>query len=106
MRITVSHNKNPEEIKRNVDRSFDDVFKGLPLGPIQITDEQRTWNGQTMTFSFNAKAAFMAIPIKGWVLVEQKQLTIDVDLPAFLQNMIPEEKMKAAVEGRVRGLLT
>lgn len=106
MRVTVSHTRNPEEIKRNIDRGFDDIFKGLPVGPVQITDEQRTWAGETMNFSFNARAAFMTLPIKGFVQVEQTQVTIDVDLPSFLSNLIPEQKVKAAIEGKVKGLLT
>ena len=31
MRVTVSHNGRKEEIKRSVDRSFDDLFKGSEL---------------------------------------------------------------------------
>ena len=106
MRITVSHNKNPEEIKRDLDRGFDDIFKGMPMGPIAIADEKKTWVGNTLNFSFNARAAFMVIPIKGWVLVEDKLITLEVDLPAFLKNLIPEEKVKTAVEAKVKGLLT
>ncbi len=106
MRATLTHNRSVEEIKRNVDRSFDDIFQGLPIGPIQITDEQRTWAGSTLNFSFNARAAFMAIPVKGWILVEEKLITVEVDLPPFVNQLIPEEKVKRAVESRVRGLLT
>jgi len=106
MRITVSHNKNPEEIKRNIDQGFDDIFKGLPLGPIQFADEQRTWVGNTLNFSFNARAAILNIPIKGWILVEQLLVTIDVELPAFLQKFLPEDKLKPAVETGIKGLLT
>ncbi len=106
MRITVSHNKPPAEIRSNIDRGFDDIFKGLPVGPVQITDEQRTWAGNTMNFSFNAKAAFLTVPVKGWITVEEKQVTIELDLPSFLKNFLPEEKVKTAVESSVRGLLT
>src|SRR4051794_9154107 len=106
MRITVSHNKPVDQIRANIDRSFDDIFKGLPVGPIQITDEQRTWVGNTMNFSFNARAAFLTVPIKGWIQVEQQQVTIEVQLPSFLDKLIPEEKVKTAVESGVKGLLT
>lgn len=106
MRITVSHNKNAGEVRRSIDKSFDDIFGGLPIGPVQITDEQRTWNGSTMNFNFNARAAFMVVPIKGLVTVEDHLVTLEVDLPAFLNKLIPEETMKTAVEGKVRGLLT
>ncbi len=106
MRITVSHNKTPAEIKANIDRSFDDIFKGLPMGPVQISEEHRTWVGDTMNFSFHAKAAFIAVPVKGWIAVEPAQVTIEVELPSFLKNFLPEEKVKTAVESRIRGLLT
>lgn len=106
MRITVSHNKPVEQIRANIDRGFDDIFKGLPVGPIQITDEQRTWVGDTMNFSFNARAAFLTVPIKGWIQVERQQVTIEVELPAFLAKLIPEDKVKTAVESGVKGLLT
>ena len=106
MRITVSHNKDPEEIKRNIDQGFDDIFKGLPIGPIQFDDERRTWVGNTLNFSFNARAAILSIPIKGWILVERQLVTIEVELPAFLEKFIPGEKLKTALEGGVKGLLT
>ncbi len=106
MRITVSHNKSPLEVRRSIDKSLDDIFTGLPIGPVQITDEKRTWNGSTMNFNFNARAAFMVVPISGIVIVEDHLVTLDVELPGFLNKLIPEEKMKSAVEGKVRGLLT
>ena len=105
MRVTVSHNKDPQEIVRNVDRGFDDMFRGLPLGPVQFTDERRQWNGRRLDFSFTARAGFMAFPIKGTVLVEDHQVTVDVDLPPVLENFLPQQKMKTVMEGRVRGML-
>jgi hypothetical protein len=40
------------------------------------------------------------------VQVTEKDVTIECELPGILKNFIPEEKVKAQVEGRVRGLLT
>ncbi len=105
MKITVSHNKTPDEIRQRVDRGFEQLFQGLPIGPVQVIDQQRTWAGSTLNFSFGAKTPFATVPIKGFVLVEEKQITIDVDLPSFVSNFIPEAKIGAAVEGQVRGLL-
>ena len=105
MRISIPHDKNPEEVKSRIDRGFDDIFKGLPVGPIEITDEQRTWAESTLTFFFNARSAFLTVPVKGSILVEPALVTIDVELPAFLKNFIPEEKVAASVESGVKGLL-
>ncbi len=105
MRLTVTHNKSVDEIKKRVDSGFNDIFQGLPIPALQITDTERVWNGSTMTYSFTAVAGFITVPIKGTVLVEEKLVTIDVDLPAFVSNFIPEAKMKEAVEAQVKGLL-
>jgi hypothetical protein len=106
MRITVSHSKNPEELKRSIDQGFDDIFKGLPVGPIQITDEQRTWAGNILTFAFNARTAMLTVPVRGWIQVDPQLVTVEVELPAFLEKFIPEDKVKNSVENGVKGLLT
>jgi len=59
-----------------------------------------------MNFAFTGKWGFMKVPLKGTVLVTDKDITIDCDLPAFLSNLIPEEKMTAQVQTRVKALLT
>lgn len=105
MRVTVSHNKDPREVMANVDRGFDDMIRGLPLGPVQFVNEKRSWNGPRMDFSFNAKAGILNVPIKGFVLVEERQVTIDVDLPPLLSSLIPQRQLEAAVKSRAKGLL-
>lgn len=104
MRITVSHNKSKDQIIQTVDRSFDDLFKGSPLVPIQVTNEKRQWQGSTLVFSFNAKMGLLSAPIKGTVEVTDRDLTIDADL-GLLEKLLGGG-MSRAVEGRVKGLLT
>jgi hypothetical protein len=102
MRITVSHNHRKEEIVRSVDRSFDDLFKGIP---IQITNERRQWSGSRMDFSFDAKLGIVSTPIKGFVDVTDKEVTVDADL-GWLEKLFPAKQAQAAIESRVKGLLT
>jgi hypothetical protein len=104
MRITVSHNKSKDQIIQTVDRSFDDLFKGSPLVPIQVTNEKRQWQGSTLVFSFNAKMGLLSAPIKGTVEVTERDLTIDADL-GLLERLLGGG-MSRTVEGRVKGLLT
>ncbi len=107
MRVTVSHNKPKQEVIQRVNQAFDDVFKAaIPGGFVQIEDEKRTWVGDQMNFTFNARTPFMPIPVKGFVLVEDRQVTIDVDLPPFVSNFIPEQKMAQGIESKIKGLLT
>jgi hypothetical protein len=106
MRVTVSHNKTPQQVRQSIDKGFDDIFTGLPIAGLQFTDEKRTWIGNTLNFSFNAKLGIVNVPLKGFVEVLEKQVTIDIDLPSFLNQFLPEEKVKTAVESKVKGLLT
>ena len=106
MRVTVSHKKTVPEVRKALDESVDQLFRGLPIGAVELTDQQRAWSGDTLNFSFTARAGFLNVPIKGWALVESQQVTIDIDLPSFLNQFIPEAKMKTAIEGQVKGLLT
>jgi Putative polyhydroxyalkanoic acid system protein (PHA_gran_rgn) len=105
MRITVSHNKPKQEVMQAVDRSFDDLFRGIGVFPLKIVNEKRAWNGSTLNFSFDAKTGFLSTPIKGIVEVTDKDITVDADL-GLLEKLFPAKQTSAAVEGRVRGLLT
>ncbi|HUS05183.1 MAG TPA: polyhydroxyalkanoic acid system family protein [Bryobacteraceae bacterium] len=105
MKITVSHNKGLKEAMRIVDQSSDDLFKGIPAGPIEIVDKQKSWNGSTMTFSVTGKMGFFKAPLSGTVLVTEKDVTIECELPGLLKRFMPEDKVKSNVEARVRGLL-
>jgi hypothetical protein len=105
MRITVSHNKTKEEVKRAVDRSFDDLFRGAANLPVQLTNEQKNWQGETLAFACTAKMGFLSNNIKGTVEVTDKDVTIDADL-GMLEKLIPASTMRSSLEGKVRGLLT
>ena len=105
MRVTVSHNHGKEEIMRSVDRSFDDLFKGFGTVSIQIANESRKWTGSRMDFSFDAKVGIVSTPIRGFVDVTDKEVTVDADL-GWLERLIPAKQTQAVLERRVRGLLT
>ena len=105
MRVTVSHNRRKEEIVQSLDRSFDDLFKGFGTVPIQIVNESRKWTGSRMDFSFDAKVGLMSTPIKGFVDVTDKDVTIDADL-GWLERLFPAKQTQAAFAARVKGLLT
>ena len=105
MRVTIAHNKPVQQVKDAVDHSMNQVFGGLGGGLIEFTENQRQWNGNTMTFSLMAKMGFIKSPIKGTVEVHEHDLVIDVDL-GVLDKLIPPETVRAGIEGRVKGLLT
>lgn len=105
MRVTVSHNQPRQEVKQRIDKALDDIIVGVPGGFVQIVDEQKAWTGDQLNFALNARAGFMNVPIKGFVLVEDRQVTIDIDLPGFISQFLPEPQMKNGLESRIKGLL-
>lgn len=104
MRITISHNKNPQEIIKIIDRGVEEAYKSVPAGMVQLADQQRSWQGNTMAFSFVAKAGFISSPVRGTVDVTDKDVTVDVDM-GLLGKFISEDTAKKTIEGRVKGLL-
>ncbi|MFL6354520.1 MAG: hypothetical protein ACJ74Z_22090 [Bryobacteraceae bacterium] len=101
----MSHTKSKEEVMHAVDRSFDDLFRGIGALPLQFVSEQRSWQGSTLSFAISAKMGIISTPIKGTIEVTEKELTIDVDL-GLLERLIPQAKAREAVSSRIRGLLT
>lgn len=104
MRVTVSHNRSKEEVMRSVDQSFDQLFTGTPGLPLRLTQEQRAWQGSTLHFSLTAKMGLLSTPIKGYVEVTDKDITIDADL-GILERMIPAKRAEELLTNQVRGLL-
>jgi Putative polyhydroxyalkanoic acid system protein (PHA_gran_rgn) len=89
-----------------VDDSTDQLFRGMPGSPLQLLDQQKHWEGTTMHFSFTGKMGFFTAPLRGTVLVTDKDVTVEVDLPPLLKSFIPEQKIEESIKSRVRGLLT
>ena len=80
-------------------RSFDDLFEGFGTVPIRIVNGSRKWTGSRMDSSFNAKVGIVSTPIKGFV-----DVTVDADLVAGKTDS--PKQTQAAIEGRVKGLLS
>jgi len=104
MRITVSHNRSKEEVIQSVDKSFNDLFRGIGGIPVKLEQEHKNWQGSTLTFALTAKMGLLSTPIKGTVEVTDRDITIDADL-GILERMIPVKKAQELVTQHVHGLL-
>lgn len=104
VKISVAHNRPVQEVKGAVDRSFDDIFKAAVSLPVEFAQEQRTWEGNKLSFSVTATIGFMSTPIKGTVEVTDHDIIIDADLGMW-ERLIPEDKVRDAISDRVKGLL-
>jgi hypothetical protein len=104
MRVTVSHNQPKDEVVRAIDGSFDDLFRGIGIVPLRITNEKKSWSGTTLAFSFDARMGLVAAPIAGTVEVTERDVTMTVDL-GWLEKLIPTKQAGPALQSRIRGLL-
>lgn len=105
MRVTITHNKGLQEVMRIVDESAGELFKGMPGTPIEITDHRKSWNGTTLNFAFTGKMGFVKMPMTGTVECTATDVTLDFELPGILKGVLPEDKVRNAIQGRVAGLL-
>jgi hypothetical protein len=104
MHITIAHKKNVPQAIEVADRAVDEVFKGLPLGCVEIVGQQKQWIGAVMTFGLTAKLGFIKYPVRGTVEVTDRQWIVDVDLMMF-GRLLPN-KAQQLIETRWRGLLS
>jgi hypothetical protein len=104
MRVTVPHGKTKEHVIQSVDRSFDQLFQSPQIRGVKLKDVQRSWQGNTLTFSLNANMGFFSSPIKGTIEVTDTDVIIDADL-GMLERMIPADKASELVSSQMKGLL-
>jgi hypothetical protein len=104
MRITIGHEKSVPQAIEVADRAVDQVFKGLPVGCVEIVGQQKEWSGPVMTFGLTARLGFVKYPMRGTVEVTDKQWIVDVDLMMF-GRLLPN-RAERLIEARWRGLLS
>jgi hypothetical protein len=90
---------------RSVDHSFEDLFRGIGIGPIQFVEERRSWQGSILSFSISATMGFVSTPIKRHGRSCRQDIIIDADL-GLLERLIPVAKARASITSTVRRLLT
>jgi hypothetical protein len=58
-----------------------------------------------MDFSLTARLGFISLPISGNVVVDEVNVTVHCELPALVKTFVGEDKIRAGVERKVRGML-
>jgi hypothetical protein len=106
MEIIVPHHTTAEKAKEAVDRSSDTLFQGIGGSSLELADQKKSWSGPVMDFSLTAKAGFMSLPLSGKVAVDDTNVTIHCELPTIVKTFMGEAKIQAAIEERVRGMLS
>ncbi len=105
MTVIIPHKKTEEEAIALVDSHADQLFEIPGGGAVELTDQRKNWNASTMDFSLTARLGFISLPISGAVLVDDINVTVQCELPALVSKFIGEDKVRAGIEGKIRGML-
>jgi len=104
MRVTVSHDKGRTEATRLVDEGSSRLLESTGGAGVEIRGLQKSWDSNTLNFSFTGKMGPFTAPIRGSVIVNEKDLTIDVDL-GIVEKFLPEDKIRRDIEAGARKML-
>ena len=104
MLVTVAHDKGQAEAIRLVNEGVDRLFRSAGSAGVEIRNLERSWDTNTLSFSFTGKMGPFTAPIRGTVLVAETDLTIDVDL-GIVAKFMPEEKIRQNIEAGARKML-
>jgi hypothetical protein len=105
VKVIVPHHTSVEEAIVIVDRSANDLFEGAGGGSVELVERKKGWNGPLMDFSLTARFGFISLPISGNVVVDDVNVTVLCELPALVRTFVGEDKIRASVERKVRGML-
>lgn len=105
MKVIVAHNTTVERAIALVDESADHLFDAAGSSSVALVERKKGWRGPLMDFSLTARLGFISLPISGDVLVDDVNITVRCELPALVKTFLGEEKIRAGVERKVRGML-
>jgi hypothetical protein len=105
VKVIVPHHTTVEQAIVIVDRSADDLFEGAGGGSVELAERKKDWKGPLMDFSLTARVGFVSLPIFGNVVVDPVNVTVHCELPALVKMFVDEDKIRAGVERKVRGML-
>jgi hypothetical protein len=106
MHVIVVHKQNQEDAVKIIDQSIDRLIQSIPAGSVKIIDQERTWNGSTMTFSFKGRKGIFVTTIRGTVAVTDKDVTIDAEIPGIIKTFVSDQKISDVVEAKAKEILS
>jgi hypothetical protein len=106
MRISISHDKGQKEAMRIVDESANELVGGISGSGITVSDTKKEWDGNVMNFSFRAGKSIFHVQLHGTVEVTEKEVIVTAEIPQMVKGFVSEDTVKAAIEKKVKGMLT
>jgi hypothetical protein len=104
MYIEEAHDLGQQEAIERIDSFLDALMEQQPPGGVTIKDPAKSWDGNTMNFSFTAAKGFFGTTIRGLLRVEHDLVIMDAELPALVRSVVGEDRIRDVISrelGRV-----
>ena len=105
MYIEEPHDLGQQEAIERIDHFLDGLMQQAPPGGVTIKNPAKSWDGNTMDFSFTAAKGFFGTTIRGQVRVEDDRVIMDTELPALVRNLIGEDRIRDTISRELGRLL-
>lgn len=105
MRVSVSHTLGQAEAQRRIEKGLDDIMGMSSVGPVSLRNVQKEWQGNKVYVSGTASLGLLKHHGRAAIEVTEREVIIEVDLPAVLTGMMGNKKIEDTVQRRVKGLL-
>jgi hypothetical protein len=105
MRIDKPHSLKVEDLKSRIDEFVSKLTHMEISGGVTISKISKTWQIDTMLFSFHAAKGFFGSTITGKILATDSHLIFDLNVPPFLAALINEENLKRSVGQKIDELI-
>ena len=106
MIIKLIHTLEKNDVKQRIESFLNDqIGKSMPHG-IEVLNPQKRWDADVLHTSFKAKRGFLSVEIKGKITVDEKQIEMDIIIPAIVSSFVKEEEIKNALTKGAKSMLT
>lgn len=105
MYIEEPHELGEQEAIGRIDRFLEALMEQQPPGGVTIRDPAKSWDGNTMRFSFTAAKGFFGTTIRGLLRVEDDRVVMDAELPALVRSVVGEDRIRDTISRELGRLL-
>ncbi len=104
MTIIVAHDSTQQAAIKTIDDAANKLMAGTGNASIKVVDQKKSWDGPKMSFSLTGKVGFISVPLTGTLTVDDKNVTLECELPPMVKNFVGEDKARAMVEEKLKAL--
>lgn len=105
MQTIVPHEKGQLAAKSLIDKSIQPLIESIPTGSVKISELKTEWDNNTLLFSFKGKKGIFSSTIHGTVQVDEKDITVNVDLPGIVKHFVNDDQITAAIQAKAKQIL-